>query len=107
MTLQTAGNATTLSIANKPADGIIFETLIINVINSEISRISLLGGYVAVLTLEAEMQSDIIMIKQSDSSYVSLDDIVSALRDRDYRVSSNKKNILSNGISIRLSVAWG
>lgn len=106
MALRTAASANTTSVANKPPDGSIFSSLVVGDIDTDVGVQSLLGNYSCICNLEARLSNDVIQVKQSDDTYVDLEDVMFALDDRSYRTSCNIKNTSTGGIRIRLSVAW-
>lgn len=116
MTLQSAANAKSssdnASIQEKP----ILLSLIMNVINDEITRLSTITDteeriFKANIEFESifNKNKNEITIIQSDQSQVFLVDIESALVDASYRVSSRAIKSSRIGINdrVKMQIAWG
>lgn len=103
MTLQAAATAKTGSDSNRAAPDV--SNLTIVAIDAQITVNKGRGEYTYNSDYVGRIQSDVLEIKQSDNSYISLETIIYALEENGYRTSDNKKNT-STGFKINLSVAW-
>jgi len=103
MALQTAEAAKAGADTNRQIADV--SSPVISDIDTEIAIQMLSGKYVAYFDFETTMDGETIRIKQSDSSYIDLDVVLFALENSGYRCTFNKKNI-TNGIKIKLSLAW-
>lgn len=110
MSIRTAATAKTTSIANVPAEGSIFTSLVMAVVDTEINAQAILGAYKATFTLAADVngRTKPVELIQSDESKVNLDDLINALVLRGYRVSFKalKAAITGNADRVKLTVAW-
>lgn len=110
MALQLASAAKTTSIANVPAEGSIFDSLVMAVVDTEISVQAGLGAYKATFTLPADVngRTKPVELIQSDETKVNLADLVDALILRGYRVSFKalKAARTSGTDRVKLTVAW-
>lgn len=116
MTLQSATEAKSISDLALIQAKAIISSLIMNVINTEITRLSTkitedVRTFKADIQLEAILNDDKnkIEIIQSDLTRVFLIDIESALVDAGYRVSSRSINSSRAGVNdrVKMQVAWG
>ena len=110
MALQLASAAKTTSIANVSAEGSIFDSLVMGVVNTEINTQATLGAYKASFTLAADVngRTKPVELIQSDETKVNLEDLIDALALRGYRVSFKalKAARKSGTDRVKLTVAW-
>lgn len=106
-TAKTASDAASLKV--NPAIGSLTETLI----NAEIATQSIrtdtdTRNYTANFTLDADINGKTtpVDIVQSDSSRISLDDLINALNDAGYRTSFRAIKLAGALDKVRLTVAW-
>ena len=103
MALRTATTAQTNSDANvRLAD---VNGLAISAIDTAIDVASNAGDYLLRMPFEANVSDGVITIKQSDESFVDVEVIALALKEKGYRASYNKRNDPGN-YRLCLSVAW-
>ena len=103
MALRTSATAQTTSDANvRLAD---VNGLAISAIDTAIGTASDAGDYLLRMPFEANVSNETITIKQSDESYVDIEIIVLALKEKGYRASYNKRSD-SGDYKLCLSVAW-
>ena len=103
MALRTSAAAQTISDANvRLAD---VNGLAISAIDAAINVASNAGDYLLRMSFEANVSDGVITIKQSDESYVDVEIIVLALKEKGYRASYNKRSDLGD-YKLCLSIAW-
>jgi len=104
MAIRTATVAKTASDVNKPADGVIFDTLIASVIDAQIQAMSARGDVSTdSMYFDLRITKGIKELRQSDDSYILVDELVTALQARGYRVSPQ----ILNPTRFKLTLAWG
>jgi len=106
MSLINATESATSSTTNKPAEGAIFNSLLLGDINTEVAIQSGNGSFKASFVFIARIEKNIVQLEQSDRSHLNLNDIEDALKTRGYRVSCNVKNRPYGGIKVQLCIAW-
>jgi len=103
MALRNATTAQTTSSANvRLAD---VDGLAVSAIDTLIGTASDAGEYIIRVSFEANVNSGIITIKQSDESYIDVETVVLALKENGYRASYNKRTDDGN-YHLWLAVAW-
>lgn len=103
MALRDATTAQTNSDGNVAAADV--DGLAISAIDTEIGIKTDAGEYILRTSFEANVSDGIITIKQSDDSYVNIDMIVLALKEKGYRAAYNKRSD-DGDYKLCLAVAW-
>ncbi|MEE9119188.1 MAG: hypothetical protein V3U02_11445 [Calditrichia bacterium] len=103
MALRTASTASTASDTNAvPAD---VDGLAISAVDAAIGVATNAGEYVLRMDFEANVTNGVTTIKQSDDSYIDVEPIVLALREKGFRAAYNKKTD-PGAYLLCLAVAW-